>query len=118
MAGGQWYWIHKPGATQAEINLFVDEPCLQYLHCTEDAHQTETIRLSAVGLDKCTTMAFYYLANGTKSFRLGLLPKSQHLAGPSLYSGVLLACPCCTGFVQATDCCGRSKRAACIVDIA
>ena len=37
LAGGRWYWSHESGATQGEINSFVDDACPQYLpHCTDE----------------------------------------------------------------------------------
>ena len=32
VAGGRWCWSHKSGATQAEINPFVDDACLQHIY--------------------------------------------------------------------------------------
>ena len=48
LIGGR-YWLHKSGATQAEITLFV-EPCTcsQYLHCTDEATNTETVAVHSV----------------------------------------------------------------------
>ena len=40
--------VSEPGANLAERNLFVDDACLQYLHCTDDNQQSETVWLSAV----------------------------------------------------------------------
>ena len=37
VAGGRWYWSHDSGATQGEINSFVDDACPQYLpHCADE----------------------------------------------------------------------------------
>ena len=36
VAGGWRYWSHKSGATQTEINSFVDDACLQNLQCTDE----------------------------------------------------------------------------------
>ena len=41
-----------PGATQTEItdDSFVEDACLQYLHCTDDDQQFETVRLCTVDI--------------------------------------------------------------------
>ena len=36
------------GGTLAEINSFIDDAGLQYLHCTDENQRSETVRLSTV----------------------------------------------------------------------
>ena len=44
------YNDYESGAThcQAQINSFVDDACLQYLHCTDEDQQSKKVRLSTV----------------------------------------------------------------------
>ena len=46
---GQWYSIHKPESTQAEINSCV-EACSRYLYCTDEASNAEMVAMDVFHL--------------------------------------------------------------------
>ena len=54
VADGRWYFGHEFGATQAEKNSFVNDACLQDLHCIDKDLFFETARLSTVHISLCT----------------------------------------------------------------
>ena len=57
------------------INSFVDDACLQYIHCTDEDQSSETARLSAVSIyliggDVCQKSNCFTMANTFSEERL------------------------------------------------
>ena len=85
LTGGQWYWINESWATQAEINLFVHDAGLQYLYCTDEALQVETVWPSPV---QCLFLFFFfpflYILFSKCYLSLWIFPPPMHVLNGSL----------------------------------